>query len=195
METNRLQLGIAILDNLAIAIGAYPYEQGKVQLYDPTGKLVDAEAKSQLGSIQAGLQWKVLEEVTLGVEGIYIIDELEASYGSIAYGVPSQADDFHIKYLAFGASWQILENTLLAADWRWGEIKGQSSAITPGTEFVQDVDRRHFGVEHKPLGRVAWYQAAQRSMAGTGYDRPDILTCNLSGGAGFLHFPIEPFHL
>ena len=139
-----LQLGVALTENIGAGVGIYPYEKAEIEYENPaTGAdVVDAEAMSQLGSIQGGVQWRVLPQLTLGVEGSYIIDELKADIP----GGRSEADDYYIRYAAGGICWEPWETTRVALDYRVGEIEGEKTALKPGTKYDQDIDRWSFGI-------------------------------------------------
>ncbi len=172
-----LQAGTLLSENIAAGLGIYPYEKAEIDYHNPaTGaKVVDAEAMSQLGSIQGGVQWRVLEELTLGIEGIYIIDELQAQSPA-----GSEADDFYARYVAAGLCWQPLERTTVSVDYRNGEIEGASTALTRPQDFDQDVDRWSFGISHEVVdGTTVRIGSKNGGMtAGVGQRISDFLRLN-----------------
>jgi len=143
-----LQLGIPLTETLALGIGAYPYESGKIDTQTPA---FDSEAMSQIGSAQVGLLWNVAECLSIGLEGIYIRDEMQqdlytGNYAGGDDGYNVDADDYNVSYGAVGIGWRPREGTLVAVDYRTGEIEGKTTATGGETDFDQDVDRWSFGI-------------------------------------------------
>ena len=137
-----LQYGRNLTDWLAIGMGAYPYEKANVDMFIPGGK-VHGEALSQIGSIQFGTLVRPHERITLGMQAIYIKDDLEAW---LPAGGGHMGDDFHIHYFAFGASAKPFDGTLVALDYWVGEINGR---FAPGVPLNVDVDRWNLGVQQR----------------------------------------------
>ncbi len=134
------QIGVPITENIAIGVGVYPYEKAEIDLLTPMGTL-RGEAMSKVGSMQLGLQWKVTDTVTVGAEGIYIVDKMTVND---ADDKELQADRYQITYGALGFSWQVREGTVVAADWRRGEIEGD--ALMSSAEYDVNVDRWAVGI-------------------------------------------------
>lgn len=162
-STIGLQAGLNLNDWWAVGVGAYPYEKAHVEFDLPLpgdGAVgVEGTALSQVGSIQLGTLFRLPYHVNVGAQYIYIIDELKAFYDdrqAIEDALEVQLnheDDFHINYLALGASWEPVEWLLLGVDYWNGEAEG--AGFIQGTEFDQDVDRWNFGAEVRPCEYVS----------------------------------------
>jgi len=142
-STLGLQYGRNITDWWAVGIGGYPYEKANVDMITPGGT-IDADALSQIGSFQAGTLFRPHEQVSIGAQLIYIIDELEADVP----GAGEWNDDYYISYVSLGASYRPFEGTLLAVDYWNGEIRGDQA---PGVELGDDtdVDRWNIGIQQR----------------------------------------------
>jgi hypothetical protein len=104
---------------------------------------------SQVGSIQLGTLFRLPQNITVGGQGIYIIDELKASYDQPDPPLTlNDKDDYTIWYLTAGVGWEPVEWLLLGVDYWFGNAKGDG--FMPGTEFDKDVDRWNFGAEVRP---------------------------------------------
>ncbi|MDX9755145.1 MAG: hypothetical protein RBU29_14365 [bacterium] len=135
------QYGRNITDWFAVGFGGYPYEKASVDMHTPGGT-VKSEALSQLGSIQLGALFRPHDKVRLGVEYIYIKDDLETWLPGPAH----MGDYFYIHYVAVGISATPFDGTLVALDYWNGEIEGD---VSPGVAFDVDVDRWNFGVQQR----------------------------------------------
>lgn len=138
-----LQYGRKLTDAIAVGLGAYPYEKANVDLATPGGKM-RGDGMSQLGSIQLGVLGRLHEKVNVGLQYIHIIDELEVD---IPFG-PEMEDDFKIDYIAAGLSAMPIEGTLVAVDYWYGDVDGDSA---PGVRFDADIDRWNIGLQQRVL--------------------------------------------
>ncbi len=150
-RTLGFQYGRSIFnDKFRIGAGGYPYEKAKIDFLVPDGpKAIRADAMSQLGSLDGGVQYDVCEHATIGVRGIYIIDELDGLLYPPATGGPKVDigdHNYHIHYVAPGIAVRPWENTLLALDYWHGRIKGHAAN---GGTFESDVHRWNFGAEQR----------------------------------------------
>ncbi len=154
-STIGLHLGIPINEKLSIGMGAYPYENAKIDLYHPVlkSRLIYGDADSQIGSTQIGAQYKLLDNLTIGAEFIFIIDTLFGELKPALTGGPTIRKDFDYKihYEAIGASWKPFEKTLVAIDYRTGEIEGEDMN---GQNFDVDINRWSYGVSQ---GILDWW--------------------------------------
>ncbi|MBE7560459.1 hypothetical protein HS125_16565 [bacterium] len=150
-RTLGFQYGRTILDErLRIGLGGYPYEKAEIDFRVPGGpKALSGDAFSQIGSLDGGVQFDVCKYATLGLRGIYIIDELDGTLYPPATGGPKVDvgdHDYYIHYLAPGVALRPFEGTLVAIDYWNGEIEGHAA---DDSHFDMDVDRWSFGVEQR----------------------------------------------
>lgn len=135
--------GRQINDHISLGFGAFPLEESTLRL-SGIGK---GRGESLVGSARLGALVRVSDSINIALMYDHIRDRLRDYYESGAY----VQEMYYANVWTVGGAIHLGEKTVLAGDYRWGNVSGNEA--DPTTMF--NPRSTHFGLEHQLTDEIA----------------------------------------
>ncbi len=122
-QSYEVSLAKALNDKVALGVTWIPYEKITTEIYRHDNLFVKDTAKCG-NEIIAGLTWKPIDKLTLGATYDYGRTTSDFVLGPDSPHPHFDSDKFKTRLMTYGASYQILENTTVSANFQRGHTSG-----------------------------------------------------------------------